>query len=126
MSVCVLSTLTVYSNIKQQFIFSNNRALYFEQMKLASKYLSLKLTDNDVNVHIYNNNLYIDSEKFMNYENEMLTIYQDNIVIYNEKMKNVEFIYCNDHLLLLRLQDQGLYLERYYYLGGVLSENKNT
>lgn len=123
MSICTLSTITVYSNIKQQIVLNNEKTMYYEKMKLVSKYLTIKLNKNPTAVYIKNNELWINNEKFIDYENEEITIYQDGISIYNEKISNVDLIYCNEHLLLVRLQNQKMSLEKYYYLGGSLIEN---
>lgn len=123
LSVCALSTITLYINFKKQLNMQNDLSINFEHLKQVEKFINNKFLNSNVNVEIMNNSLIIDDIKFMDFENQVLRIYQDNIVIYNIKIDNFELNVINDHLFKIEIFNKGSYLEKYYYIGGEVIEN---
>jgi hypothetical protein len=101
----------------------NDLSTNFEHLKQVEKFINNKFLNSNVNVEIMNNSLFIDDIKFMDFENQVLKIYQDNIVIYNKEFDNVELKVVNNHLFKIEIFNKGSYLEKYYYIGGEVIEN---
>ena len=75
-------------------------------------------SNNNNNYLISNDQLYINGKLVIEFKDNTLRLFNDTAEIICEKMEFLNIFFHNNNLIKFDLSYQGIYIEKYYYIGG--------
>lgn len=122
-SVILLSFITIFLNIHKTLEHNSENSIIYEKLKYIDKTIEDQINNlNFGSLYLDDNKLFNDYATIIDYHNNQVVVYNNNIPILQEEVDCFNINVVNENLVKLEFGLNGKTIERYYYIGGQISE----